>query len=104
MQTQFINAQVNAATNVYFEGLCLSNNLITADGSKKSIGVIFPSKLEFNTQAPEIMEIISGQCRVQLADTDEYMTYGAGEQFKVAGNSHFKIETLSLLNYICHFG
>ncbi|MBY0346338.1 MAG: pyrimidine/purine nucleoside phosphorylase, partial [Neisseriaceae bacterium] len=69
-----------------------------------SIGVIFPSSLEFNTQASEVMEIISGQCRVQLADTDECITYGAGERFSVAGNSHFKIETIALVNYICHFG
>jgi uncharacterized protein YaiE (UPF0345 family) len=98
------NVTLTAKSNVYFEGKCVSHNLLLADGSKKSVGVIFPSTLTFNTGAPEIMDIISGKCRVRLAGTDAWNTYEGGQQFKVGANSSFDIETLELVDYICHFG
>lgn len=98
------NVTLTAKSNVYFEGKCVSHNLLLADGSKKSVGVIFPSTLTFNTGAPEIMDIVSGKCRVRLAGEEGWNTYEGGQQFKVGANSAFDIETLELVDYICHFG
>jgi hypothetical protein len=77
--------------------------VLFADGTKKTIGVIFPSQLVFNTGLPEIMEINAGKCRVKLAGESEWKTYQAGEQFSVPGNSSFDIETVETLDYVCHF-
>jgi hypothetical protein len=49
------------------------------------------------------MEIVGGACRVRLAGADAWQEYGAGQQFDVPGNSAFDIETLELLDYVCHF-
>jgi uncharacterized protein YaiE (UPF0345 family) len=65
--------------------------------------VIFPSSLTFNTQAPELMEINLGVCKVRLAGETEWKTYSAGEKFTVPGNSSFDIEVLETLDYVCHF-
>ena len=35
--------------------------VILGDGTRKSVGVILPSALLFNTGAPEIMELIEGK-------------------------------------------
>lgn len=101
--SQFDNVSVVKKANVYFDGKCVSHNVLFADGSKKSVGVIFPSTLVFNTGAAEIMELNSGRCRVRLNGASEWKEYKGGESFNVPGNSSFDIETLELVDYICHF-
>ena len=83
---------------------CISHNVIFADGSRKSVGVIFPSSLVFNTGAPEIMELNAGECRVRLKGETEWKTYEGGQSFHVPGDSSFDIETIQTLDYVCHFG
>jgi uncharacterized protein YaiE (UPF0345 family) len=104
MSAQIDQVSVVKKSNIYFDGKCVSHNIILADGTKKSVGVIFPSSLTFNTGAPEIMEIVSGVCKVRLDGAAEWQTYGAGQEFKVPGNSKFDIETVETLDYVCHFG
>lgn len=104
MTTQFDNVSVVKKANIYFDGKCVSHNILFADGTKKSVGVIFPSTLVFNTGAPEIMEINAGTCRIRLKGESEWKTYSGGERFYVPGNSSFDIETLETLDYVCHFG
>jgi len=57
----------------------------------------------FGTDAPEIMEVLAGSCRVRLDGESDWKTYQAGERFNVAGNSRFDIEVSDILDYICHF-
>ena len=102
--SQFDQVSVIKQANVYFDGKCVSHTVVLPDGSKKSVGVIFPSTLVFNTGAPEIMEINGGTCKVKLAGESDWKTYTAGQQFSVPGNSKFDIETLEMLDYVCHFG
>ena len=101
--SQFDNVSVTKLANVYFDGKCVSHTVNFADGTKKTVGVIFPSKLTFNTGAPEIMEINAGVCKVKLAGENEWSTYKAGEKFNVPGNTSFDIETVEMLDYVCHF-
>jgi len=101
---EFNNVSVVSKANVYFDGKCVSHSITLADGSKKSVGVILPSTLTFNTGAPEIMETVAGACRVKLAGENEWKPYGAGQSFKVPGNSSFDIEVSGEpYHYVCHF-
>jgi hypothetical protein len=100
----FDNVTLTAKANIYFDGKCVSHTLLCADGSRKSVGVIFPSTLTFNTGAPEIMEIVSGRCRVRLAGAADWQEVQGGQQFEAGANSSFDIETLETVDYICHFG
>ena len=102
--SQFDQVSVVKQANIYFGGKCVSHTILFADGTKKSIGVIFPSQLKFNTGAPEIMELNAGKCRIRLQSQDDWTSYGAGQSFNVPGNSSFDIETLETLDYVCHFG
>ena len=102
--SQFDNVAVAKQANVYFDGKCVSHSITLADGSKKSVGVILPSTLTFNTGAPEIMETVAGACRVKLAGESEWKAYGAGQSFNVPGNSSFDIEVSGEpYHYVCHF-
>ena len=103
--SQFNNVSVVVKANVYFDGKCVSHSITLADGTKKSVGVILPSTLTFNTGAPEIMESVAGSCRVKLAGESEWKTYSAGQSFNVPGNSSFDIEVSGEpYHYVCHFG
>lgn len=101
--SQFDNVSVVKKANVYFDGKCVSHTVIFADGTKKTVGVIFPSSLVFNTGAPEVMELNAGRCRIRLKGESEWKEYRGGESFDVPGNSSFEIETLEMLDYVCHF-
>ncbi|MCE1171258.1 MAG: pyrimidine/purine nucleoside phosphorylase [Azovibrio sp.] len=103
--SQFDNVSVVKAANVYFDGKCVSHTVIFADGSKKTVGVILPASLTFNTGAPEVMETVAGACRYRLKGESEWKTYGAGQAFNVPGNSSFDIEvTGEPYHYVCYFG
>ncbi len=102
--SQFDQVSVIKKANVYFDGKCVSHTVLLADGTRKSVGVILPSSLTFNTGAPEIMEIIGGQCKVRLAGQAEWTTYTEGQSFSVPGNSAFDIEAVTDTHYVCHFG
>lgn len=102
--SQFDHVSVVKRANVYFDGKCVSHNVHFQDGTRKSIGVIFPSTLKFNTGLPETMELNAGKCRIRLQGETEWKTYEAGQQFKVPGNSSFDIETIEMLDYVCHYG
>ena len=100
---QFDNVSLVKKANLYFDGKCVSHTVLFPDGTKKTLGVIFPSSLSFNTGAPEVMELNAGKCRIRLKGDAAWKHYGAGESFSVPGNSRFDIETLETLDYVCHF-
>ena len=101
---QFDGVSVVKKANVYFDGKCVSHSIVLADGTKKSVGVILPSSLTFNTGVPEIMEGVAGSCRVRLKGETEWKSYAAGESFQVPGNSSFDIEVADeAYHYVCHF-
>jgi purine/pyrimidine-nucleoside phosphorylase len=106
--SQFDHVSVVKQANVYFDGKCVSHTVQFADGSKKTLGVILPSALTFNTGVPEVMEGVGGSCRVRLKGADgqpgDWKNYGLGESFNVPGNSSFEITCDEAYHYVCHFG
>ena len=105
MTTEKIDGvSVTTKASVYFDGKCVSHGITFPDGTKKSVGVILPATLTFNTGAPEIMECVAGSCEHKLAGSDAWVKSSAGEQFNVPGNSKFDIRVTEAYHYICHFG
>ena len=101
--SEFQNVNVVKQANVYFDGKCVSHTVQLADGSKKTVGVILPSSLLFNTGAPEVMESVAGSCRVRLKGESDWKVYSAGQSFEVPGNSSFEIACDEPYHYVCHF-
>ncbi len=102
--SQLDGVSVITQANVYFDGKCISHGVTFADGTKKSVGVILPATLTFNTGAPEIMECVAGSCEYKLAGSDAWQKSSPGEKFSIAGNSKFDIRVTDAYHYICHFG
>lgn len=102
--TDFSNVTVVAKANVYFEGRVVSHTVRFEDGSKKTLGIIYPGSFHFGTDAAERMEIVSGTCRVKLDGSSEAKDYGAGQYFDVPAKSGFDIQvSAGLCEYICSF-
>ena len=102
--SQFDNVSVVKQANVYFDGKCVSHTVVLGDGTRKTVGVILPSSLTFNTGAPEVMEGVGGSCRVRLKGENEWTTWGDGQSFTVPGDSSFEIACDEPYHYVCHFG
>lgn len=100
---QFDNVSVKKKANIYFDGKCVSHTVLFPNGTRNTLGVIFPSSLTFNTESPELMEVNSGVCKVKLDGESDWKTYGAGDKFAVPGNSQFDIEVTETLDYVCHY-
>lgn len=101
---EFPNVTALAKANVYFEGGVISHTILLADGSRKTLGLIFPGSYHFGTEAAEEMEIIDGNCEVRLDGGELSQSHTAGEKFTVPARSGFSIMvTQSPCQYVCSF-
>lgn len=105
MSDQFDSVSVTKKALVHFNGASISRVITLKDGSKKTIGVILPTEhaLTFKTHSPERIEIISGECKVQIGNQPDLLTYYSGDSFSIPANSQFKIMSNVTINYVCHF-
>ncbi len=102
--TEFRGVTAVAKANVYFDGKVISHSILFPDGSKKTIGLIYPGKFHFGTGASERMEIVAGECVVKLDGNSAVATYAAGQLFDVPAKSGFDIEVKSgICEYVCSF-
>ena len=102
--TEFKNVTAVTKANVYFDGKVVSHSLLFPDGSKKTLGLIYPGKFHFGTDKAERMELVAGACRVQLAGQTAFQSYSAGQAFDVPASSGFDIEVAAgICEYICTF-
>ena len=102
--SSFSNVTVDAKANVYFDGNVVSHTVHFTDGTKKTLGLIYPGKFHFGTAVPERMEIIAGACEITLDGTSDVVVIEAGSAFDVAGNSGFTIKVSEgICEYICSF-
>lgn len=100
----FRNVEVKKRASIYHGGKVTARTVVTAEGEMKSLGVMLTGVYRFTSEAPEVIEILQGHCRVKLADNQAWTPYQAGESFRVPANSHYEIDVTDLLDYICHFG
>jgi purine/pyrimidine-nucleoside phosphorylase len=104
MSAEFNGVTAVAKANVYFDGKVVSHTLRFPDGSKKTLGLIFPGEYHFSTDAPERMDIIAGDCEVKLDGSPQWISYAAGKSFHVPGKSGFDIRVASAIaEYVCSF-
>jgi len=102
--TEFSNVTVVAKANIYFEGKVVSHTLRLPDGTKKTIGLVYPGQYHFSTDAAERMEITAGACQVKLDGQSAFGPYAAGSAFDVPAKSGFDIRVESgITEYICSF-
>jgi len=101
---EFPNVTAIAKANVYFDGKVVSHSILFPDGSKKTLGLIYPGNFHFGTDKAERMEIVAGECVVKLDGSDTQTTYSTGQYFDVSAKSGFDIAiSAGICEYICSF-
>ena len=104
LPTQFTGVTAIAKANVYFDGKVVSHTILFLDGSKKTLGLIYPGRYHFGTDQAERMEIVAGACSVKLDGQTATKEFRAGQVFEVPAKSGFDIEVKSsICEYICSF-
>jgi hypothetical protein len=102
--SEFSNVTAITKANVYFDGKVVSHSLVLADGSKKTLGLIYPGDYHFGTEKAERMEIVSGACVVKIDGAEDRVAYSVGEFFDVPAKSGFDISVATgISEYICSF-
>ncbi|HKI50995.1 MAG TPA: pyrimidine/purine nucleoside phosphorylase [Geothermobacteraceae bacterium] len=101
---EFSNVTVICKANIYFDGKVVSHAIELADGSRKTLGLIYPGGYKFDTGAPELMELVAGACRVRIAGQGDWQEYATGDSFEVPGESFFEIDVVDgIAEYVCSF-
>jgi uncharacterized protein YaiE (UPF0345 family) len=101
---QISNVTAVAKANVYFDGRVVSHSILHADGSKQTLGLIYPGSYHFGTEAAERMEITDGACSVVLDGQTQSRSYKAGDTFDVPAKSGFRISVSEgICQYVCSF-
>ena len=101
--SSFENVTVKKNANIYFEGKVTSRTVNFPDGSVKTLGIMLPGEYEFGTDKAEIMEIMSGELKVQLPGSNEWKNITGGESFNVPAKSKFKMQISVISDYCCSF-
>lgn len=104
MTEQFHNVTVTAKANIFFDGKVVSHTILCPDGSRKTLGLIYPGLYTFHVGTSEVMEISAGNCRVRIGEGGEWQDYTVGSAFNVPAGSFFEISVADgIVEYICSF-
>lgn len=101
--SQFDNVTVIKNANVYFDGQVTSRVIHFQNGETKTLGIMLPGEYTFNTDKPELMEIMSGEVEVLLPDQTQWQAIKGGESFNVKGSASFQIKVSRVTDYCCSF-
>ncbi len=100
--SQFNDVSITREANIYFDGKVTSRSVHFPDGTKKTLGIMLPGDYEFNTEAKELMEILSGDLQIQLAG-ERWRSVSSGQSFEVPANSSFKLKIKTVTDYCCSY-
>lgn len=101
---KFETVSVVTKANVYFDGKVVSHTVLFKDGARKTLGLIYPGKYHFGTEASERMELVAGDCVIQIDGQKTKVSFGAGQTFEVPAHSGFDIEVRQgICEYICSY-
>jgi uncharacterized protein YaiE (UPF0345 family) len=103
MSDSFENVKVEKKANVYFDGKVTSRTVVFEDGTNKTLGIMLPGEYEFGTNLAEKMEILSGELRVKLPNSEEFEEIIAPAIFNVPANSKFQVEIKTVTDYCCSY-
>ena len=101
---KFDNVSVACKANIYFDGKVVSHAVTFPDGSRKTLGLIYPGEYTFSTGATERMEIVAGRCRARIAGDPAWAEYPEGTFFEIPANSSFTLRVSEgIAEYVCSF-
>ncbi len=100
----FPDVTAEARANIYFDGRVVSHTIRFRDGRRKTLGLIYPGRYHFGTDAAERLEITAGACTVKLDGATADARYATGQAFDVPAKSGFDIVVDgAICEYVCSY-
>lgn len=101
---KFEAVTVSTKANIYFDGKVVSRTILFKDGTRKTLGLIYPGKYHFGTDAAEKMELVAGACEILIDGQQARTTVKTGQAFEVPAHSGYDIEVRQgICEYICSY-
>ena len=91
------------SVNEYFDGKVVSLGFESENG-KVTSGVMAAGEYTFGTAQPEVMKVVHGELIAKLPGSDSFVSYPAGSQFSVPGDSSFDVQVPVPTAYLCYYG
>ncbi|MBU1050730.1 pyrimidine/purine nucleoside phosphorylase [Candidatus Bipolaricaulota bacterium] len=89
--------------NEYFEGKVKSIGFEDNRGPITS-GVMEAGEYTFSTSSKELMTVVTGALTIKLPDDTDWLTFPAGESFRVPAGVSFGVKVQEPTAYICRYG
>jgi uncharacterized protein YaiE (UPF0345 family) len=89
--------------NEYFDGNVKSIGFENSAG-RITAGVMAPGTYEFGTTEDERVCVTCGELQVKLPGSDQYQSFAAGTEFRVAANEKFQLIVAQATAYLCFYG
>lgn len=98
----FEHATVRKRANVYYDGRVTSRVVETADGDRRTLGIVLPGSYEFETETHETIEVLAGTGRLELPD--ETLPFDAGDVVEIPADTPFDFVADDVVDYCCAYG
>lgn len=95
------DATVRKRANVYYEGQVTSREVETADGERRTLGIVLPGTYEFETDSEERIEVLAGSGRLELPDGTR--SFEAGDVVTVPADTTFNFVADDVVDYYCSY-
>jgi uncharacterized protein YaiE (UPF0345 family) len=97
----FEAATVRKRANVYYDGQVTSREVTTSDGDRYTLGLVLPGSYEFETDAAEEIEVLTGSGRFELPE--ETVAFGEGDVVTVPADTTFEFVADDVVDYCCAY-
>lgn len=88
--------------NEYFDGK-VKSIAFQSETLPATVGVMVAGEYTFGTSQKEYMSVVSGELKVRLPGSDEFVSFKDGDSFEVEANQSFDLQVPVDTAYLCKY-
>lgn len=88
--------------NEYFDGK-VKSIAFQSETLPATVGVMLAGEYTFGTSQKEYMSVVSGELKVRLPGSDEFVSFKDGDSFEVEANQSFDLQVPVATAYLCKY-
>jgi len=88
--------------NEYFDGK-VKSIAFQSETLPATVGVMLAGEYTFGTSQKEYMSVVSGELKVRLPGSDEFVSFKDGDSFEVEANQSFDLQVPVDTAYLCKY-
>ena len=88
--------------NEYFDGK-VKSIAFQSETLPATVGVMVAGEYTFGTSQKEYMSVVSGELKVRLPGSEEFVSFKDGDSFEVEANQSFDLQVPVDTAYLCKY-